>query len=474
MEIQNLTAFSEHFVTMTCVMSVEVFPDDNYGNIRIVAGNAPYVASIERPHLISESGGWKPRRFIPDTPYTDYIPQDLNFETYVYECAVKQRPLHTFVKPERFDFWMDLYFFPLKSDQPNVYYCTYSQIITKEPDSARMADLSYETSADVLATCVKLRGTKDFQKTMDEVICDIRSICGAMQCVIMLTDFNRRICKVLCEDLIDDDKLRPMRQIVGPDFFEVAEQWETAIGGSSCLIIKDKHDWAALRQRYPDWHDGLSIVSAVESLVLFPLRYNGELLGYIWATNFEVKDAVRIKETLELTCFFLASEIANHQLVSRLETLSSIDLLTGIFNRNAMNNRVLQLDPTAERASRPFGIVFADLNGLKQLNEREGHYSGDLLLKNAALILQKIFVGNEIYRSGGDEFMILAVDISEAELDRRVDRLRRQSVSGTVSFAVGSAFDADGTDIRRAMRLADERMYEDKALYYRLHPDRMP
>ena len=70
--------------------------------------------------------------------------------------------------------------------------------------------------------------------------------------------------------------------------------------------------------------------------------------------------------------------------------------------------------------------------------------------------------------------MILAVDISEAELDRRVDRLRRQSVSGTVSFAVGSAFDADGTDIRRAMRLADERMYEDKALYYRLHPDRMP
>ena len=69
--------------------------------------------------------------------------------------------------------------------------------------------------------------------------------------------------------------------------------------------------------------------------------------------------------------------------------------------------------------------------------------------------------------------MIVAVDITETELNSRVERLRRQSAEDGVSFAVGSAFDNDGRDIRRTMRLADERMYEDKALYYRLHPDRM-
>ena len=472
MDIQEYKHFSEQFVPMTCVLSVEVFPDGNYGNIRIVTGNQPYIASIEAPHVISESGGWEPKQFVPDTPYTDYIPKDLNFETFVYRCAVGQQPLHTYIKPERFSFWMDLYFFPLRSERENVHYCTYTQTLTEEPDSERMANLSYETASDVLATCVKLRNTKDFQKTMDEVIKDIRAICDAKQCVIMLMDFNHRACSVLCEDLVDDDRLRSMREIMGADFFEVAEAWNDAVGGSSCFIVKDKHDWNAVKERSQEWYDNMKL-NNIDSVVLFPLRYGKDLLGYIWAINFDVQNVIRIKETLELTTFFLASEIANHQLLKRLESLSSIDLLTGILNRNAMNNRVLQLDPTMERPSRPCGIVLADLNGLSHLNDDEGHYAGDMLLKNAALVLQKIFVGNEIYRAGGDEFMIIAVDIAETELERRVERLRKQSAEGGVSFAVGYAFDNDGKDIRRTMRLADERMYEDKALYYRSHPDRM-
>jgi diguanylate cyclase (GGDEF)-like protein len=473
MDIQGYNQFSEQFVPMTCVLSVEVFPDGNYGNIRIVTGNAPYVASIEQPHTINASGGFKPKQFVPDTPYTDYIPRDLNFETYVYQCAVGRRPLHTYIKPERFRFWMELYFFPLRSNKENVFYCTYTQMLSEEPQSESMADLSYESASDVLRTCVKLRNSKDFQKTMDDVVKDIRAYCGANQCVIMLMDFNHRTCSVLCEDLEDDDeRIRSIRDIMGADFFEVVETWTDAIGGSSCLIVKDKHDWNTVRERSQEWYDHMKL-NHVDSLVLFPLRYGKELLGYIWAVNFDVENVVRIKETLELTTFFLASEIANQQLVKRLESLSSIDLLTGILNRNAMNNRVMQLDPTMERPTRSCGIVFADLNGLRLLNDGEGHYAGDMLLKKAALVLQQIFVGNEIYRAGGDEFMIIAVDITEAELERRVERLRKHSAEGGVSFAVGSAYDSDGRDIRRTIRLADERMYEDKALYYRLHPDRM-
>ena len=471
MEIQEYKKFAEQIVPMTCVISVEVFPDGNYGNIRIVTGNIPYINSIENPREFDESVTWEGKSFVPDSPYTDYIPKDLNFETFVYRCAVGKQPLHTYTSPERFNFWLDMYFMPMHSPKENVYYCTYTQIVTKEPDSMRMASLSYETAADVLKTCIKLRGAKDFQKTMDEVIKDIRSICEANQCVIMLMDYSRRVCSVLCEDLVEDDGLRPMRKIMGADFFEIAESWTDVIGGSNCLIIKDKHDWTAVKERDQNWYDSLKLAH-VDSLVVFPLRHSNELLGYIWATNFAIENAIRIKETLELTTFFLASEIANFQLVRRLETLSAIDVLTGVFNRNAMNNRVMQLDPEADSAPKTFGVVFADLNGLKQLNDREGHYAGDLLLKNAALILQKIFVGNEIYRSGGDEFMIIAVNIDEFELNRRVEALRRVSKENDERFAVGCAFDSEAKDIRRAMRLADERMYEDKAKYYRLHPEK--
>ena len=458
---------------MTCVLSVEVFPDGNYGNIRIVTGNAPYIGSIESPMTYTGDSGWEPKKFIPDSPYTDYVPHDLNFECAVYSCAVEQKPIHAYIRPERFDFWMEMFLLPLQPPNGNIHYCTYSQVISKDPDYNRLADLSYETAADVLMTCIKLRGAKDFQKTMDEVIGDIRRICCAARCAILLMDFNHRVCSVLCEDLDPDKGLRPMRQIVDADFFEIAESWSDAIDGSNCLVITDKHDWAFVKERTPAWYDNLR-VSGVETLVLYPLLNGEELLGYIWTTNFDVEHIFRIKETLKLTTVFLAAEIANFQFVKRMETLGSIDLLTGIYNRNAMNNRLLQLAPRAERTPSAFGVVCADLNGLRQMNSRDGHYAGDLQLKNAALVLQKIFLGNEIYRIGGDEFLILAVDISEEELNRRVEKLRQQSSAECgVNFAVGCAYDSEGKDIRRTMRLADERMYEDKALYYRLHPEKM-
>ena len=49
MDIQSYKQFAEQFVPMTCVLSVEVFPDGNYGNIRIVTGNAPYIATSSLP-----------------------------------------------------------------------------------------------------------------------------------------------------------------------------------------------------------------------------------------------------------------------------------------------------------------------------------------------------------------------------------------------------------------------------------------
>ena len=51
-------------------------------------------------------------------------------------------------------------------------------------------------------------------------------------------------------------------------------------------------------------------------------------------------------------------------------------------------------------------MVFADLNGLKRINDCDGHQAGDLLLKNASMALQNAFIGDEIYRAGGDEFLI--------------------------------------------------------------------
>ena len=206
---------------------------------------------------------------------------------------------------------------------------------------------------------------------------------------------------------------------------------------------------------------------------MFPLRHNGELLGFIWAANFDINAAEKIKETLEVSTFFISSEIAGYVMLKQLEHISYTDLLTGILNRNAMNNRVTDIVADESVIKKPYGIIFADLNGLKRINDKCGHQAGDLLLRKAGLVLQEVFPDDEVYRAGGDEFMVIVFKPTKEQFDRKVEELRKMaSDPDNVCFSVGSIFNDTNMDIRDAMKYADEAMYKDKEEYYAAHPER--
>ncbi|MCR4926365.1 MAG: diguanylate cyclase [Lachnospiraceae bacterium] len=98
---------------------------------------------------------------------------------------------------------------------------------------------------------------------------------------------------------------------------------------------------------------------------------------------------------------------------------------------------------------------------------------GDKLLIKAASLLKTYFGDCEIYRAGGDEFVILCPDITEVEMEKRLLKIRSLSEeTEDVSFAFGTAFCEEHHDIRRAIRSADERMYKDKEAYYLNHPEK--
>ena len=237
-------------------------------------------------------------------------------------------------------------------------------------------------------------------------------------------------------------------------------------------MIKNERDMQVLKQRNPVWYESLKQYD-MEKLVLFPLRYNGETKGYIWVTDFDDENTITIRETLELTTYFIASEIANYQMVKQLEILSSIDLLTGVRNRNAMNNRVIRLTSGEDKYPDSLRVVFADMNGLKKVNDQSGHNAGDLMLKSAALALQDAFRGQEIYRAGGDEFMLIISNMDDAKFESAIERIRSYSYTeDTGSFAIGCCNDNGRNDIREDMKEADERMYADKEEYYNRFPER--
>lgn len=465
--MMDLQKFVDNFHTMTSILSVEKRDDDRIGTIRIEAANDLYIRAMEK---VDKDGNvvFK-EKFVPGSSYERYMKKELNFENFCYECAIKKKPVHAYIRPERYTFCINLYMMPLAIDDPNKAYCSYTQEITFEENIDAMSNISAKTSSNVLRTCMKLRGAKDLQKTMDEVIEDIRNICDASYCCVMLTDFNDNTWSVFSDSVKPKSDQRSIREFKSENFVDYARSWIKTLNGSNCLMIKNNDDLEVIHQENPPWYESL-VAADVRSLVLLPLEYNGLTLGFFWVTNFDTSNTLYIRETLELSAFFVASEIANYQLLNKLELLSSMDLLTGAMNRNSMNNRVTQF-LNGEVQYKSLGIIFADLNGLKPVNDNKGHDAGDKLLKDASQLLKFTFDGCEFYRAGGDEFLIIALDKSKEELEAKVKTLREKSmIPGKVSFAIGFYYDANGGDIRTAMHEADVRMYEDKKRYY----DRFP
>lgn len=445
-----------------CVMSVDILPDDHYGNIRIVAGNKPHCDDMMATMH---------KEFIPGSPYEEYFPQNKNFEDFCYRSAVLGQSLHTYVSLPYMNLWLNMFLLPLESDKENTGYCLYSYDVAPNVDAEKRASVSADTSAAVLETCIKLRGSSNIIESLAEVIGDIREICESDHCCILLLDKELRKCTSFSESLKPGSNAIPMEVFLDDSFFDIALTWDDTIGGSTCVIVKNRQDREWLESVNPLWYKSLTD-AGVYSIVLFPLIYNDKTLGYMWALNFNEENTVKIKETLELTTYFIASEIANYQLLQKLETLSTMDMLTGVKNRNAMNNVVSDIIAGRSEIKYPYSVIFTDLNGLKRVNDESGHSEGDHLLKTTAHLLSGVFFDAEVYRAGGDEFMILASDMDEAEAEARIKRLEAQSDKENVSLSVGVYVVNEGEDIRTAMRLADEKMYSDKKSFYEKYPEK--
>ena len=150
-----------------------------------------------------------------------------------------------------------------------------------------------------------------------------------------------------------------------------------------------------------------------------------------------------------------------------LEIKSAVDTLTQVGNRNAMDEYITGLTQDPEKCPESMVVVFADLNGLKKANDEKGHEAGDKLLRRAAALLKIVFGESQVYRIGGDEFVVFNPDITEEKMREQVSQLKAMADNTyDVSFAVGSVYCHGEYDLNAAIQAADELMYQDKKAYY--------
>ena len=160
------------------------------------------------------------------------------------------------------------------------------------------------------------------------------------------------------------------------------------------------------------------------------------------------------------------------QKINELMLAANIDILTGIANRRYMEQHLEIADFQFRNNNLLYGILFIDLNNLKQLNDTYGHEIGDDALKLIAQTLNHGFrAEDQVCRWGGDEFMVLLNNVCQETLKKIRDKTKNRlnalkiMVNGEeiqLSTAVGSALSLPDEVPISIISRADESMYADK------------
>ncbi len=236
-------------------------------------------------------------------------------------------------------------------------------------------------------------------------------------------------------------------------------------GGHGAARHPERHRWFDLGAA-----EVASLVPGCALVLLLGLGFAGEVLAVETRVS-------ALREPLELsflTAFIAALFIARrarlrleHQVVY-FNQLASVDPLTGLANRRSLTEAVERELERCRRSGGQCAVVVWDLNGFKALNDEQGHGAGDRLLQRFAHTLRSCARAADLpARAGGDEFVLLMADASEAGARALNDRLEHALAetwreSGCSASMGVATYPEDGGCFDELVTTADRRMYEAK------------
>ena len=226
------------------------------------------------------------------------------------------------------------------------------------------------------------------------------------------------------------------------------------------VIISDIEDYRDVSESMYD----LLKSKGVKRLVSGPLVVDGRAIGFFGVDDPPAEKLEDISHIIEFAGFVLAVIVRMRDHARRITNVSHHDQLTGLQNRYALMDRAEgDRDPTD-----PVAVIMCDLNGLKAANDNHGHEAGDDLIRRAGKALSEVFGQENVYRVGGDEFLVYDNSITKKDLDREMERFDETMKAHDVSIAIGVVYrETSSEPIDELMKEADALMYEAKNEYYK-------
>jgi diguanylate cyclase (GGDEF)-like protein len=360
-----------------------------------------------------------------------------------------------------------------------------------------LANLSRDLAAMAKAVTTReteLRKLLDLMQTVEHGVLPEDVLGNIFESFRGVIPFERIGCAFLAED-----SKRVIaywaRSELGP--IQIRKNYSQPLSGSSLegilatgqpRIINDLEEYLAGKPRSEATRR--IIAEGGRSSLTCPLVLEGRRLGFLFFTSGQknaYKDihqyifrqiASQVASVMEKSLLYQKLVEQNRSLLEKSENLeiaAAHDRLTGILNRGAIDDALRGAFIRYLQGHQPYGVIMADIDHFKQINDKLGHAAGDLVLRECArrmsLVLRKTDL---IGRYGGEEFVFLIEDAGAEALKGTAERLRtaisdtvfvlsgcRQSVTVSLGAAV---IQSSVTSAAELTGLADRALYQAKAI----------
>ena len=331
--------------------------------------------------------------------------------------------------------------------------------IAVDSDKNTVSDISYLSTKNenILNDCLQqIFSTMDPDESLDMILAYIgRTFHCDRVYVFEMTDTSASNTYEWCADGVV-----PQKNIL-QNMPLATLQWWLELFQEKKVIIRDIEE---IRSDYPTSYAILKPQN-IRTLTAGPLCVEERVTGFIGVDNPDRENLYLISSLFKVLGCFIVALLKRRDLLRRLHFMSFCDTLTGSFNRNALFE---QYKVPWEGAS--LGVIFCDVTGLKHVNDTLGHGEGDRLIRQCYELIHNAVQVPSIFRTGGDEFVVVFENLKETTFLENVRRLQADIRESRHHIAMGYAWsDRSPLLLEELISRADDVMYRDKREYYALN-----
>lgn len=241
------------------------------------------------------------------------------------------------------------------------------------------------------------------------------------------------------------------------------DSWFPLFSENNVKVISDPEE---IRAKYPQFCTILKAQN-IHCLAAGPIQTEGEVIGLIGVDNPDRNMIPILESFLNVLGYFTSTLLRRRDLILRLHNLSYHDQLTGALNRHAL------IEQYGNVPMESVGVIYCDITGLKNVNDSLGHEAGDQLICRCYELLRDTVSTCTVYRTGGDEFVVLCPNCSQLDFRKKLHILDNKIRGNKHHIAVGYAWsDTKPPNLEKLISQADQVMYQNKRDYYQANGHR--